>query len=203
MTTPDYDLDPETAVTVGRVIVAHGIRGEIKVAPLTDFPQRFEAGSRLWLDGTPHTVERGRWQNRNVILKLSGIDTRNQAEALHGKDLLAAEATPIAEEDVYYLHDILGARVEDAAGQALGELVEVLSTGSNDVYVVRGERGELLLPALDDVILKVDVKARRIVVEIPDGLEFTPPGPARPPKTPQRGKAQSGGSGGAAPTRGV
>ena len=179
MTTPDPELDPATAVTVGRITAPHGIRGEVKVEPLTDFPQRFEAGSRLWLDGTPYTVERGRWQQRIVILKLRGIDTRSQADTLHGKALLAPEATPIEDEGVYYLHDILGARVQDTAGEALGELADVFSTGSNDVYVVRGPRGELLLPALDDVVLEVDVKAHRIVVEIPEGLEFTAPAPPK------------------------
>jgi 16S rRNA processing protein RimM len=148
------------------------VRGEVKVEPLSDFPQRFEAGSRLWLDGVAFDVERGRVQGRIVVIKLQGIDTREQAEALRGKTLMAPEAIPIAEPDVYYLHDIIGARVEDASGQALGELAEVLSTGSNDVYVVRGPRGELLLPALDDVVLEVDVKARKIRVDVPEGIEF-------------------------------
>jgi 16S rRNA processing protein RimM len=186
MTQRDPELDPATAVTVGRIIAAHGVRGEIKVEPLSDFPQRFEAGSRLWLDGEPYTVDRGRVQGRIVVLKLQGIDTRNQAESLHGKTLMAPEATRIEEPDVYYLHDILGAKVQDSAGQALGELVEVLSTGSNDVYVVRGPRGELLLPALDDVVLEVDVKARRITVEVPDGLEFAAQAPVRRRRPPTR-----------------
>lgn len=193
MTQPEPELDPTTAVTVGRIISAHGIRGELKVESLTGFPQRFEAGSHLWLDGTSYTVERGRWQTRNVILKLRGIDTRNQAEALHGKELLVPEATQIADADVYYLHDILGARVQDSAGEALGELVEVLVTGANDVYVVRGPRGEILLPALDDVVLEVDVKARRIVVAIPDGLEFTASSPPKRRRPPQPRKPKSGG----------
>jgi 16S rRNA processing protein RimM len=188
MTNPESELNPETAVTVGRVITAHGIRGELKVEPLSDFPQRFEAGSRLWLDGAPYTVERGRSQGRIVVLKLRGVDTRNQAEALYGKALLAPEATPIEDEDVYYLHDVLGARVQDKAGEALGELVDVFSTGSNDVYVVRGARGEILLPALDDVVLEVDVKGRRIVVEIPEGLEFAGPAPPKRRRPPQQKK---------------
>ncbi len=157
---------------MGRITAAHGVRGEVNVEPLTAFPERFEAGSRLWLDGSPLTVEQGRWRRRSVILKLKGIDTRTQAEAIAGKELLVPQATPLEAEDVYYLHDILGLRVEDAAGEALGEVVEVLSTGSNDVYVVRGERGEILLPALDDVVREINLTQRRIVVEVPDGLEF-------------------------------
>jgi 16S rRNA processing protein RimM len=157
---------------VGRITAAHGVKGEVKVQPLSDFPQRFEQGSRLWLDGMPQEVERGRHQGRNVILKLSGVETRTEAEALIGKDLLAAEATRIEVEDVYYLHDVIGLRVEDETGETLGKLTEVLSTGSNDVYVVRGERGELLLPALDDVVREVDVAGGRMVVQVPDGIEF-------------------------------
>ena len=179
-------FNPETAVTVGRISAAHGIRGEVKVEPLTDFPERFQPGSRLWIEGVAHEVERGRWQRRNVILQLRDVADRNQAEALVGKALLAAEATPIQEEDVYYLHDVIGLRVEDASGDPLGKLAEVLSTGSNDVYVVRGDRGELLLPALDDVVREVDVPGGRIVVDVPDGIEFAraaPPRPRRPRKS--------------------
>jgi 16S rRNA processing protein RimM len=191
-------LNPETAVTIGRITAAHGIRGEVKVEPLTDFPRRFQPGSILWLDGAPHDVERGRPQGRSVILKLSGVDSRTQAEALAGKDLLAAEATPIEGEGIYYLHDIVGLRVEDAAGQTLGRLAEVLSTGSNDVYVVRGDRGELLLPALDDVVREVDVARGRIVVDVPEGIEFAKPAPPRKKRPSGREKQEAGGQGGSA-----
>ncbi len=183
--TSNPDLNPETAVTVGRITGAHGIRGEIKVEPLTDFPQRFQPGSRLWIDGAAYDVERGRWQGRSVILKLRGVNTRNHAEAFPGKELRVPEAAPLSETDVYYVHDLIGLRVEDADGEALGELSDVFRTGSNDVYVVRGERGELLLPALDDVVKQIDVKAGRIEVAIPDGIEFLKPAPPRKKRPPQ------------------
>jgi 16S rRNA processing protein RimM len=163
---------PETPVTVGRIVAPHGIRGEVKVEPLSDFPQRFEAGSVLWLRDSPCTVERGRWQGRTVILKLEGVETRNEAEALRGKELTVPEAIELNDDGVYYLHDIVGLQVEDQGGAALGSLAEVLSTGATDVYVVRGDRGELLLPALDDVILDIDLTNRRIVVEVPEGIEY-------------------------------
>ena len=159
-------------VTVGLILAPHGIRGELKVRPLTDFPERFEAGSRLWLNGEERMVERGRWAGRSVILKLQGLDTRNEAEALRGGELTIPEVAELEEEGVYYLHDIIGLSVVDAAGEPLGKLEEVFSTGSNDVYVVRGEQGELLLPALDDVITLVDIAGGRIVVDVPEGIEF-------------------------------
>lgn len=159
-------------VTVGVILAPHGIRGEVKVQPLTDFPERFEAGSRLWLNGEERVVQRGRWAGRSVILQLRGIETRNEAEALRGAELTVPEAADLADEGVYYLHDIIGLRVVDEAGIDLGKLEEVFNSGSVDVYVVRGEAGELLLPALDDVVIDVDIAAGQIRVDVPEGLEF-------------------------------
>ena len=140
--------------------------------PLTDFPERFEAGSRLWLNGAERIVQRGRWAGRSVILKLRGLETRNEAETLRGAELTVPEAAELVDEGVYYLHDIIGLPVFDAGGRTLGTLEEVFSTGSTDVYVVRGDRGELLLPALDDVVTEVDLSGGRIVVSVPEGIEF-------------------------------
>ena len=159
-------------MTVGIVLAPHGIRGELKVQPLTDFPERFEAGSRLWLNGHEWVVQRGRWTGRSVILKLRGLETRNEAEALRDAELTVPQAAELDEEGVYYLHDIIGLPVFDADGASLGKLEEVVTTGATDVYVVRGERGELLLPALDDVITEVNIGGGRIVVDVPEGIEF-------------------------------
>jgi 16S rRNA processing protein RimM len=166
------DDSPSEPVTVGRILAPHGIRGELKVQPLTDFPERFEAGSRLWLNGEERTVQRGRWAGRSVILKLRGLETRNEAEALRGAALTVPQPAELVDEGVYYLHDIIGLSVFDTSGETLGALEEVFSTGSADVYVVRGDRGELLLPALDDVVTEVDIPGGRIVVSVPEGLEF-------------------------------
>jgi 16S rRNA processing protein RimM len=173
---PDADpkLDPKTAVSVGRVVSAHGIHGDLKVESLTDFPERFRAGSRLWLESVPRTVERSRRQGKMLVVKLEEIDSRTEAEALRGKQLMVPQAQAIEQESVYYLHDIIGLQVVEESGNALGEVVDVLVTGSNDVYVVQGRRGEMLLPALDDVIKHVDLHARRILVDVPEGLQFQP-----------------------------
>ena len=164
---------PSEPVTVGRVLAPHGIRGELKVQPLTDFPERFDAGSRLWLKGQQWVVQQGRWAGRGLILKLRGLDTRDEAEALRNAELTVPEATTIEAEGVYYLHDIVGLPVFDAAGEVLGRLAEVFNSGSTDVYVIRGDLGELLLPALEDVITSIDVAGGRIVVDVPEGIEWT------------------------------
>ena len=167
------DFDPESAVSVGRVVAPHALRGEIKVDPLTDFPERFQRGSRLWLKGQPRRVASSRWQGKLVYVKLDGIDTRTAAEPLRGEELQVPRAMRIEDEDRYYQHDIMGLRVEDTAGETLGKVESIFSTGANDVYVVKGERGELLLPAVEDVIKQIDIPNGRIVVEMVPGLEFT------------------------------
>lgn len=174
----ETDIHAKGPVVVGVIVAPHGVRGEVKVQPLTDFPERFRSGSRLWLRGEERTVQRGRWSGKHVIVKLRGIETRNDAEVLRGAELTVPEPARL-EEGVYYVHDIIGLPVFDAAGEELGTLEDVMSTGSADVYVVRGERGELLLPALDDVIKEVDLEHRRMVVDVPEGIEFQRR-PARP-----------------------
>lgn len=172
MAEPVTELHSDTAVTVGRILGAHGVRGEVKVQPLSDIPARFNTGARLWVNGTACRIERSRWQGRGLILKLEGVDDRNTAEALRGADLLVPEPAPLPDEGIYYLHDILGMTAVDRSGEILGRVADVLSTGSNDVYVIEGERGQLLVPALDDIVVEVDVKARRLVLELVEGLEF-------------------------------
>jgi 16S rRNA processing protein RimM len=170
---PDtQSLDPETAVSIGRITSTHGIRGEVRVVPLTDFPERFDTGAHVWLDGAPHRVRRSRQQAKELIVSLEGIDDRDAAEAVRGKELMAPAPTPL-DEGVFYQHDIVGLRAVTSQGEVLGRVAEVLSTGSNDVYVVQGDRGELLLPALDDVVREVDLASGRIVVDLLEGLEFT------------------------------
>ena len=171
MTPPTPEFDPQTAVNVGLIRSPHGLRGEVKVESLTDFPERFDPGATVWLDGAPLKVERSRWQGRSLVLKLEGIDDRMGAERLRGKEL---RAPPLAElgEDTYYRDDLIGLKVVDALGEPLGALADIFPTGSNDVYVVRGPRGELLLPAIDDVIKEIDLAGRRIVVEVIEGLEW-------------------------------
>jgi 16S rRNA processing protein RimM len=172
LTNPGSELNPATAVTVGRILSAHGIRGAVTVQPLSDFPARFKTGARLWLKGAPLRVRESRWQGKNLLLQLEGIDDRNAAEAITGEELLVPEAAPLNEEGVFYQHDILGLTARALDGEVLGEVTDIFSTGSNDVYVIKGERGELLLPALDDVVREIDLASKTMTVELMEGLEF-------------------------------
>lgn len=165
------EFDAETAVTVARVLAPQGLRGEVKVQSLTDFPERFDAGSVLWVGDRPVRVQGSRWQGRALLLKLEGVDDRNAAESLRGQELRAPPVEDLGEL-TYYRDDLIGLGVVDERGQALGRLADIFSTGSNDVYVVRGARGELLLPATDDVIKNIDLERRMMLVELVEGLEW-------------------------------
>ncbi len=165
-------MNPATAVSIGRILAPVGVRGEIKVRPLTDFPERFDPGALVWLDGYAIAVRSSRWQGRLVYLKLEGVDDRTAAEALRGKELQMPEAAPLEEDGVFYQHDIIGLSVHDLTGKILGEVSEILATGANDVYVVRGELGELLLPAVEDVVKEIDSAGGRMIVDLLPGLEF-------------------------------
>jgi len=168
------EYDPKTAVTVGRVIAAHGIRGEVKVEPHTDFPERFKPGARLWLAGAAMQIETARRTLNLFQIKFEGIDDRTQAEALRGKELQAPPLSSLG-EGTYYHHQIIGMGVEDENGAVLGRVADVFATGSNDVYVVRGDRGDLLLPATDEVIRRIDVERGSMTVEVLEGLEWEKP----------------------------
>ena len=165
-------------LAIGRIFGAHGIRGEVKVESLTDFPERFAAGTRLHMgsgtedpEAQPVEITAARGHKGAMLVKLDVVPDRTAAELLRGLYLMIpeSEAMPLGEHE-NYAHDLIGLRVETAQGEVLGELAEILFTGANDVYVVRGPGGELLLPALRDVVLTVDLAAGKMVVALPDGL---------------------------------
>ncbi len=162
-------------VAVGFVRGPHGLRGELKVDPLTDHPLRFQRGASLRAGDRMYTVRSSRMHQKTLLLQIEGIDTRGQAEALRDLLLEVPETElPALAEGEYYRYQLLGMHVVDAEGQSLGRIEEVLDTGANDVYAVRNSDGELLLPAIDTVIREVDLAAGRMVVEVPSGLERRP-----------------------------
>lgn len=155
-------------VAVGRVVSVRGVRGELVVEPLTDFADRFAAGSRLWLQGRPLEVERSSTRRGRVLLTLRGVENRDQAASLRGVLLEVPESElRELEPGTYYRFQLIGLAVFDPAGGRLGTLADILATGANDVYVVRDDGREVLVPALDDVVLEVDVAGGRMVVDLP------------------------------------
>ena len=159
-------------VIVGRIRSAWGIRGDVSVEVLSDMPKRFSPGSMLRIKGRPIRIEHSRKGKRGLLVKFDSIDDRTQAEALRGEELtvLPEQVDPLP-EGIFYHFQILGLRVLTEEGEALGSVSEIIVTGSNDVYVIHKEgRRDILIPALPDVVLGVDLDAGHMTVSLPDGL---------------------------------
>lgn len=160
-------------LAVGRVLRPHGVRGELLLETLTDFPDHLAEVKTVYLGeaAAAHPLAAARAHRGQLIVRLADCRTREEADAFRGqlvqiKAVAAASLPPGA----YYHHQLVGLPVVSDTGEALGALSEVLETGANDVYVVKGPAGDLLLPAIRSVILTIDLAARQITVHIPDGL---------------------------------
>ena len=144
----------------------------MSVEVLSDAPKRFAPGSMLRLRGRSTRVERSRKGKRGLLVKLDAANDRTQAEALRGSELtvLPSEVEPLP-DGVYYHFQILGMRVVTEGAKQLGAVSEIIVTGGNDVYVVHEEgRRDILIPALPDVVLDVNLEAGMMTVSLPDGL---------------------------------
>jgi 16S rRNA processing protein RimM len=166
-------------VQVGVVVGAHSFDGRLRIQRDTDNPARFRRGSELWIGAEPHRVQSTGGTADQVLVKLSGIDTREAAAALLREPVLVpAHTLPSLPDDTYYHYQLIDMTVRDDAGEVLGTLTEIISTGANDVYVITAPDRELLLPAIGDVVQSVDVPAAAMTVRLPEGLEWRPLKPA-------------------------
>jgi len=162
-------------MAVGRVLRPHGIRGDLLVEPYSETIHSIEAESEVFIGSLQNlrTVVSLRSHRNHMILRVEGCEDRETAEAFRGSELLIPmQAAEPLEEGVYYRWQILGLAVEEQGGKHLGTVRDILETGANDVYIVRGDGPrELLLPAIESVILKVDLDAGQLLVRLPEGLE--------------------------------
>ena len=160
-------------LVVGRIVAPWGVRGEVKVTIETGFPERFERLKRVYLGekAISFVLERSRLHKGHALLKLRGCGDRDAAEKLRGQlvQIPIEEAMPLG-EDEYYVYQIVGLDVWTTEGEHLGRVSEVLFTDANDVCVVTGERGEILIPAVEDVVLEVDLVSGQLIVELIEGL---------------------------------
>jgi len=160
---------------IGRVVKAHGVRGKIKVKYFGENPHLFPYREIFIRDragkSVPYEILEAVSQPTRIILKVKGVERAEDAQALAGKEVLIRKETlPDLPEDEYYWDEILGMVVETEEGKKIGSLKEVLATGANDVWVIEGKRGEILLPATKEVIRSIDRKRRMIRVRWMEGL---------------------------------
>ncbi len=162
----------QSRIVVGRIKGAWGVQGEVKIDLLSDVPDRFEPGNTVHLQDRSTRVQRSRLVRGGMLLKLDIVNTRNQAEHLRGQELtITSDQVPPLPEGSYFHFQVLGLDVHTEGGDNLGRIHEIIETGANDVYVVRLEgRPDVLVPALEDVILEVDLEKGFMSVRLPEGL---------------------------------
>ena len=164
------DAIPDGYVAVGRVIGAWGKAGDLKIEPLAP-DSAFRKAKRVSVAGIEYAVERFRRAGRAAHLKLAGVAFRDQATALRGQWVLASqEELDAPPEGEYYRFQLIGLRVVSTGGDDIGQIVDLITTGANDVFVVRGPRGEVLVPAIEDIVQTVDLDSARVVIEVVTGL---------------------------------
>ncbi len=161
---------------VGQIVNTNGLKGLLKINPFTDDITRFERLKTILVEHKKELlefeIESVRYQKKQVLLKLKGIDTIEEAEK-YREDYLKIKRNKEEKlpEDTYYIVDLIGLDIYTENGELLGKLDDVFSTGSNDVYVVKNSEGkQILLPAISDVIKNIDLEQKKIVVNLIEGL---------------------------------
>lgn len=150
---------------VGQITNTHGVRGEVKVLPLTDDMRRFDDLEYVYIKGKPVNIENVKYLKDKVILKLEGIDTMNDAEKLKPTYLeIKREQAVELPEDTYFITDLLGCTVFDTNGFEYGTIKEVINTPNNDVYWVKGKK-EILVPVLKEIVLEINIEDRKVLIK--------------------------------------
>jgi 16S rRNA processing protein RimM len=161
-------------LAVGKLRRPHGLRGELLMEVLTDFPERLQPGQQVYVgpQRQPQRIQNLRWHGRRLLIAFAGYtNPESSAELRNQLVLVRADDRPSLPEGEYYHHQLLGLLVITDTGETLGRLVEILSTGANDVYVVQPQAGpEVLLPASPEVLLGIDLERGEIRAHLIPGL---------------------------------
>jgi len=163
---------------VGKIVNTHGIRGEVRVISITDFPEsRFKKGAKLYLflpgkkEGMELEVESWRRHKQFDLLSFKGYNSINEVEAFKGGVLkVPEEQLAKLPEGEYYFHEIIGCKVWTADGEEIGTVREILTPGANDVWVVQSDKKVHYIPYIGEVVKSVDVKEKRVIIEPMEGL---------------------------------
>ena len=163
---------------VGKIVNTHSLKGEIKVISSTDFEEeRFKKGSKLLITRGNQLIREAVVQSyRNhknfLLVKFEGIDSVEEAEKLKNLQIkIDSDEVGELEENEFYFHQIIGCEVFDENDKNLGEIIDILTPGANDVWVIKGENGkEILIPYIEDVVKKIDITSKKVNIEVMEGL---------------------------------
>ena len=158
-------------ITIGEILAPWGIKGKLKVRVVTDFPQRFAPSSKVYVNRQLMTIDSTQWHKGNAIIKLNTIDSIEDAERLRGQpvEIHHSQVYPLLEGQ-YYHFQLIGLEVWTTQGELLGNIIEILTAESNDNYVVSGAKGEILVPAIEDVVKSIDPNNGHMIIEPIEGL---------------------------------
>ena len=166
MKSPDLEF-----ITVGSVLASYGVEGKLKIKIETDFPQRFTPGAKIYINRQPMTIDSAEWHSGKLVIKLNTIDSKEDAQKLQGKNVeIYHSQVHSLSEGQYYYFQLIGLEVWTTQGEFLGNITEILATESNDNYVVRHTKGEILIPAIEDVVKSIDFDKGCLVIEPIEGL---------------------------------
>ena len=161
---------------IGKIIGAHGIKGYFKIISYADSLSVFNTDHPILVKTSlekqqNHIISWIKPHGRFALMALEGSDDRDGAESLVGAELyLSKSQLPELDEDTYYWIDLIGTCVNTLEGDYIGRIESIITTGANDVYIVRDEERETLIPALASVVLEVDLEKKQMVVDLPVGL---------------------------------
>ena len=165
-------MDTQELITIGVIVAPHGVRGDVRILPRTDFPERFTKMDVCYINGQPYHITSAKFHKQFILATFKELPDRTAVERL-GKQEIKVPRQDLVElpEDRYYIFEIEGLAVEDTEGNDLGIVKEVLQPGANDVDVVAKEgEPDLLLPALKTVVLTIDIEAGKMIVDPPEWL---------------------------------
>ncbi len=157
---------------IGQIVNTRGLKGEVKIMPWCDDPVIFEELEFILIDGQEYDIKYVKYHKNFVILKLCGIDNINEAEKYRNKTIYV-ERDMLGElpEGTYYICDLIGCSVKTVSGDLLGEIDDIIKTGSNDVYSVKNSSGKpILIPVIDEVVKEVNIDEKYVIVELLKGL---------------------------------
>ncbi|MBO4897635.1 MAG: 16S rRNA processing protein RimM [Clostridia bacterium] len=163
----------ENMLHCGKIVNTHGISGDVKALFFTDSPDFFSEIDKVYLkDGTMLSLKFSKPHKGALIMHFDNVNSIEEAEALRGCDLyVPRDSAPQLEEGRYYITDIIGLTAKTEDGTVLGKVSDVFSTGSNDVYAIKRDRGkDILVPAIDEVVLKIDLEEKTVLINPIEGL---------------------------------
>ncbi|GKX66287.1 ribosome maturation factor RimM [Inconstantimicrobium mannanitabidum] len=152
-------------LNIGKVVNTHGVKGEVKVIPLTEDMRRFDELEEVLIGDETYAIDGCKYQKDRVILKIRGIDSIDDTAKIRNKYItIPRDQAIVLPEDTYFISDLIGCKVEDTDGFQYGKVYDVIQTGSNDVYWVKGNK-EILVPVLKEIVLDINIDSELIVIK--------------------------------------